>query len=195
MQIERRTFLKHTAAGAMLSCFPASLKAIERTAAGPLERRTLGRTGEKLSIIGFGGIVVMDATSAQAAERVGHAIDRGVNYFDVAPSYGNAEDRLGPALEPYRKDVFLACKTTERDKAGAARELESSLRKMRTDHFDLYQLHAMTKLEEFDTVFSAGGAMETFLEARKSGNVRFLGFSAHSVEAALALMDRFDFDT
>ena len=115
--------------------------------------------------------------------------------FDVAPSYGNAEEMLGPALEPYRKDVFLACKTTERKKEGARKELEQSLKNLQTDHFDLYQLHAVTTLEDVDTILGKGGAMETFLEARDEGKVRFLGFSAHSVEAAMALMDRFDFDT
>jgi len=195
--MNRRRFVKDTSSSlALLGCFPATLASLERIKdPEKLERRSLGKTGEKLSILGFGGIVVMNATPEEASKRVGEAIEGGVNYFDVAPSYGNAEDRLGPALELYRKNVFLACKTTERDKGGAAKELESSLKKMRTDHFDLYQLHAMTKLEEVDRVFSSGGAMETFLEARKAGKVRFIGFSAHSVEAALALMDRFDFDT
>ena len=195
MQIERRTFLKHTAAGAMLSCFPASLTAIERAGAGPLERRTLGRTGEKLSIIGFGGIVVRDATAAQAAERVAHAIDRGVNYFDVAPSYGNAEAMLGPALEPYRKNVFLACKTLERSRDGATAELEASLRHLRTDHVDLYQLHAVTKKEDVAQILGPSGALEAFVAARAAGKTRFLGFSAHNVDAALALIQAFSFDT
>jgi aryl-alcohol dehydrogenase-like predicted oxidoreductase len=195
MQIERRTFLKHTAAGAMLSCFPASLTAIERAAAGPLERRALGRTGEKLSIIGFGGIVVRDATAAQAAERVAHAIDRGVNYFDVAPSYGNAEEMLGPALEPYRKNAFLACKTLERSRDGAAAELEASLRHLRTDHVDLYQLHAVTKKEDVAQILGPSGALEAFVAARAAGKTRFLGFSAHNVDAALALIEAFSFDT
>lgn len=135
------------------------------------------------------------ATTEQAAARVKEAIDYGINYFDVAPSYGNAEEMLGPALEPYRKDVFLACKTTERKREGARKELEQSLKYLRTDHFDLYQLHAVTSLEDVDTIFAKGGAMETFVEAREEGKVRYLGFSAHSVEAAMALMDGFDFDT
>jgi predicted aldo/keto reductase-like oxidoreductase len=126
---------------------------------------------------------------------VAQAIDAGVNYFDVAPTYGNAEDMLGPALEPYRKNVFLACKTTERSKEGSRKELESSLRKLRTDHFDLYQLHAVSTREDVEQIFAPDGAMETFLAARQEGKTRFLGFSAHSVEAALALMDRYDFDT
>jgi len=195
--MDRRGFLKTTtSAASLLACFPASLVGMDRSAApGKLERRALGRTGEKLSIIGFGGIVVKDATTAEASSRVAEAIDHGVNYFDVAPSYGNAEDMLGPALEPYRKEVFLACKTTERSAAGARRELESSLRKMRTDHFDLYQLHAVTTTDDVEKIFASGGALETFLAARKEGKVRFLGFSAHSVEAATALVERHDFDT
>ncbi|OFY70041.1 MAG: oxidoreductase [Bacteroidetes bacterium RBG_13_42_15] len=160
-----------------------------------MEKRSLGRTGEMLSMIGFGGIVVRDATPAEASALVKLAIDSGINYFDVAPSYGDAEVKLGPALESYRKDVFLACKTGERTKAGARRELDQSLKNLRTDHFDLYQHHAVTSLEDVETILSPGGAMETFLEARKEGKIRFIGFSAHSVEAAMALMNRFDFDT
>ena len=136
-----------------------------------------------------------DATTEQAAQRVKEAIEAGVNYFDVAPSYGNAEEMLGPALEPYRKRVFLACKTQERTKEGATTELERSLKKMRTDHFDLYQHHAVARLKDVETILGPNGAMETFVAARKAGKVRFLGFSAHSVEAALALMQGFDFDT
>jgi aryl-alcohol dehydrogenase-like predicted oxidoreductase len=146
-------------------------------------------------MIGFGGIVVRDATPQQASEVVRHAIDRGINYFDVAPSYGDAEVKLGPALEPYRKDVFLACKTQERTKDKARAELERSLKNLRTDHFDLYQLHAVTSLKDVDTIFAPGGAIETFKAARDEGKVKYLGFSAHSVEAAMELMNRFDFDT
>lgn len=180
----------------LLSMFPANLSSMVREIVkGGIEKRSLGKTGEKLSMIGFGGIVVDKATPEQAAARVKEAIDYGINYFDVAPSYGNAEEMLGPALEPYRKDVFLACKTTERKKEGARKELEQSLKYLRTDHFDLYQLHAVTTLEDVDTIFGKGGAMETFVQAREEGKVKYLGFSAHSVEAAMALMDGFEFDT
>jgi len=195
--MHRRDFMSRTgAAAAALGFFPASLAGLEREPRpGRLERRSLGRTGAKLSLLGFGGIVVRDATPAEADRRVGEAIDRGVDYFDVAPSYGDAEQKLGPALAPYRKDVFLACKTLEREAAGARRELEQSLKRLRTDHLDLYQLHAVTKRADVETILAPGGALETFLAARAAGQVRFLGFSAHSVEAALALMDGFDFDT
>lgn len=159
-------------------------------------KRILGRTGIEASVVGFGGIIVMNETPEASAKAVAEAINgRGVNYFDVAPSYGNAEDRLGPALAPYRNDVYLACKTGKRKADEAEAELNASLKKLHTDHFDVYQLHAMTTMEDVETVFGPGGAMEVFVRAREQGKVRFLGFSAHSEEAALALMDRFDFDT
>ena len=169
--MNRREFVVGAAgAGAAMAAFPAGLSGIVREAhASGLERRALGRTGEKLSVIGFGGIVVMNATAAQAAERVKAAIDAGVNYFDVAPSYGNAEDMLGPALEPHRKGVFLACKTQGRTKDAANAELESSLRKMRTDHFDLYQHHAVTRMAEVETILGPGGAMEAFEAGEEGG--------------------------
>jgi aryl-alcohol dehydrogenase-like predicted oxidoreductase len=161
-----------------------------------LPRRAYGDTGERLSIIGFGGIVVSGVEQEHANRLVAEAVEKGVNYFDVAPTYGDAEIKLGPALEPYRKDCFLACKTTQRTKEGAAAELKESLRRLRTDHFDLYQLHAISDVQkDVDVAFGAGGAMEVFVEAKKQGQVRHLGFSAHSEEAALAAMERYDFDS
>lgn len=180
----------------MMSLFPADLSAITRESLpGKIEKRSLGKTGEMLSMIGFGGILVMDATPGDASDLVKLAIDSGINYFDVAPTYGDAQVKLGPALEPYRKGVFLACKTTERGRDGSRAELEQSLKHLRTDHVDLYQFHAVTTTEDVEKIFATGGAMETYLEARKEGKIRFIGFSAHSVEAAMAMMDRFDFDT
>jgi aryl-alcohol dehydrogenase-like predicted oxidoreductase len=160
-----------------------------------MEKRKLGRTGERLSMVGFGGILVMNEEPATASTLVAQAIERGINYFDVAPSYGNAEERLGPALEPYRESVFLACKTEKRTADEAWEALQQSLERLHTDHFDLYQLHAVTTMEDVETIMGSGGALETFVKARGQGLVRYLGFSAHSEEAALALMDRFDFDT
>jgi aryl-alcohol dehydrogenase-like predicted oxidoreductase len=158
-----------------------------------MERRLLGQTRCEVSIVGFGGIVVKDLPQEEANRTVAEAFDRGVIYYDVAPSYGNAEERLGPALEPYRERCFLACKTGERKRDGAAKELRESLRRMRTDHFDLYQLHALTTREDLETALGPGGALEAFLEARDQGLIRFVGFSAHSQEIAVEAMDRFDF--
>lgn len=160
-----------------------------------LPRRKLGRTGEMLSIIGFGGIIITDVEQAHANNVVAKAVDRGINYFDVAPTYGNAQDRLGPALKPYRKKSFLACKTTERLKDGAEKELHDSLTTLKTDHFDLYQLHALTTKEDVEKAFNPNGAMEVFLKAKADGKIRFIGFSAHSEEAAILAMENYHFDT
>ena len=160
-----------------------------------MQKRVLGKTGELLSIVGFGGILVMDEEPSTAEKLVAKAIDAGINYFDVAPSYGNAEERLGPALEPYRKDVFLACKTGKRMADEAEAEFEASLERMRTDHFDLYQFHAVTTMEDVEQITGPGGALELFKRLRKEGRVRYLGLSAHSEEAGIALLDRFEFDS
>lgn len=160
-----------------------------------MEKRLLGSTGEVLSVVGFGGIVVTNEEPSSASRIVAKAVDRGINYFDVAPTYGNAEERLGPALEPYRKSVFLACKTTQRTKEEAKAELHQSLRYLRTDHFDLYQLHGINTMEDVDRAMGTGGAMEAFLEARDQGLIRYIGFTAHSEEASLVLLDRFNFDS
>jgi predicted aldo/keto reductase-like oxidoreductase len=195
--MKRRQFIKTTAvATPLLSNLPAHLSVIANEySKTTIIKRSLGQTGEKLSIIGFGGIVVKEATTAESSQRVSEAIDYGVNYFDVAPSYGNAEIMLGPALEPYRSKVFLACKTLERKKEGAEKELEQSLKRLRTDHFDLYQLHAVNNSEDIETIFAPDGAMSAILKAREAGKIRFIGFSSHSVDAALTLIDRFNFDT
>ena len=160
-----------------------------------LERRPLGKTGESLSILGMGGIVVMDEEQSRANGLVCEAIEAGVNYFDVAPEYGDAQAKLGPALEPFRNEVFLACKTDERGREGSRAQLEESLKLLRTDRFDLYQLHGIATSDEVEQIFGPDGAMETLLEARRDGKARFLGITAHSTEAALAAMEYYDFDT
>ncbi len=157
-----------------------------------MRRRPYGDTGVELSMIGFGGILVSGTEASEAGSLVSEAVDRGVNYFDVAPTYGNAQEMLGPALEPYRNDVFLSCKTTERTASGARTELEESLRLLRTDHVDLYQLHSLNTDEDFDTATGPGGAWEVFLQAREEGKARFLGFSSHSAETALRLIESVD---
>ncbi len=150
-----------------------------------------------LSIIGFGGMLLVGMEQASANRIVAESLDRGVNYFDVAPFYGSgeAEQRIGTALGLRRNRVFLACKTLERSSKGAQEELEQSLRHLKTDHFDLYQFHAVTDLDEVEDIFAPGGAAEAFLRARQQGKIRYIGFSAHSAEAALAMLGRFRFDS
>jgi aryl-alcohol dehydrogenase-like predicted oxidoreductase len=190
--MERRDFLKQSAFTAAAA---ASARLASATPTQPIARRPLGKTGEHLSMIGFGGIVVMDEDPTQSKNIVAEAVDRGVNYFDVAPSYGNAQERLGPALAPYRKNCFLACKTEGRTKDDSRKQLEESLRLLKTDHVDLYQFHALTKMSDLDKVLGPGGAMETMEAAKKEGKIRYIGFSVHSQETAVAAMDRYPFDT
>lgn len=194
--MHRREFLKHGAAAVgLLGTFPAHLAGIEREVrSGTLERRAFGKTGEKLSIVGFSGFALDKQTPELARELVAEGIGHGVNYFDISPKYGTSEKLLGPALEPHRDKVFLACKTAQRTKKEAAAKLDASLKTMRTDRFDLYQFHHVTRVAEVETIFGPGGAMEAFQEAKKAGKIRYLGFSAHSVEAAMAMLDHYDFD-
>ena len=194
--MKRRTFIRNTA----ITGLALSIPGIESIAdpvhsKGGFPRRRLGRAPDELSILGFGGIMLNNNPQEFANENVSRAYDQGINYFDVAPSYGNAQERMGPALKPYRKNCFLACKTTERTREGAEKELNESLRMLQTDHVDLYQLHALTTREDVETAFGPNGAMELFLKARQDGKVRYLGFSAHSVDAALLALEKFDFDT
>lgn len=202
MECGRREFLKAvgtSAAGALISGGMLGMGCKEQPGEIAVEaypKRILGKTDEQVSIIAFGGIVVMDAEPAHAAKVVEEAVARGINYFDVAPTYGDAELKLGPALKPYRDKVFLACKTQKRDKAGAEKELRESLNRLETDHFDLYQLHAIADVEkDVKAALGKGGAMETILAAKRQGMIRYIGFSAHSAEAALAAMREFEFDT
>lgn len=203
--MERRTFLgRMLAAGiasGLISSDLLSAEQMELAQAAPksatrmVPRRLVERFETELSQIGFGGIIVRDETKEDAARHVAEAFDRGVNYFDVAPSYGNAEKMLGPALAPYRDRCFLACKTHERSRKKAEADLARSLKLLKTDHFDLYQIHALSSVEAVEMVFASGGVMDMILKARDAGKIRYIGFSAHSEEAALLAIDKFNFDS
>lgn len=191
----RRDFLKQSlAAGAAVHLLPWSFTDMPLQQSIPRRRYS---SDIDLSIIGFGAIVLMGMEQRNANRIIAEVVEKGINYFDVAPSYGRgeAETKLGPALEPHRKKVFLACKTMCRDAKGAREELERSLARLRTDHLDLYQFHAVTTMEEVEQIFAPAGALETFVKAREDGKVHHIGFSAHSEEAAISLLDRFHFDS
>ena len=161
----------------------------------PLQRRKLGRTGEELSIVGLGGMVVQDKSAQQTQEIVRQTLAQGINYFDVAPSHGDAEELIGLALSPVRDKVFLACNTQKRDRAGADEELNKSLQRLRTDYLDLYQMRALMDVREVNQALGRGGAIEAFLQAKEAGKIKNVGFSAHSREAALRALELYDFDT
>lgn len=160
-----------------------------------MRTRQLGRTGHRSSLITFGGIAVAGLTDAEATRVVAQALDGGVNEFDVAPSYGDAELKLGHALTGKRDRIFLQCKTLERSKQGAAKELRESLRRLQTDRVDLYQLHGLNSIDELDQALGPNGAMEAFLEGKKAGLLRFIGITSHRPGTLMEAMRRFPFDT
>jgi predicted aldo/keto reductase-like oxidoreductase len=171
---------------------------ITRRVAG-LPYRKLGRTGQEISIIGFPGLALRHEDQEGSNRAVKRAFERGLNYFDVAPAYGRegeCEVKLGVALQQLeRQQYFLSCKTKARDKDGARQELERSLKRLKTDHFDLYQLHHLVTPEDTQRAFGAGGALEALLAARDEGKVKWLGYSAHSTRAALDALKAHSFDT
>jgi predicted aldo/keto reductase-like oxidoreductase len=155
----------------------------------------LGKTGEKLSIVGFGGVALKNNGQEFANKIIPAAYNAGINYYDVSPRYGDAQERMGPALKEYRKKVFLACKTKFRDRDGAEGDLHNSLKLLKTDYFDLYQFHMVSTLDEVEQIFGPAGAMETILKAKKEGKIRHIGFSAHDEQTALRMMELFEFAT
>lgn len=204
--MKRRSFLKvaGSVAGGCLVGARASLGAAGAGSRGKddkvagLPRRVLGRTGQKVSIVGFPGLALVHYEQVRCTAGIHDAFERGVNYFDVAPAYGrgDAEIKMGIGLQGIdRSRIFLACKTKMRDKEGARRELETSLKRLKTDHFDLYQMHHIVTPDQVKQALGPGGAIETFLEAKEEGKVRYFGFSAHTTKGALEAMNGFRFDT
>ena len=197
--MKRRVFIKTVggAAGVAALGLPELLAASSEKVAG-LERRVLGRTGQKLSVVCFPGLSLTHCDQEKGTAALHDAFERGVNYFDVAPNYGNgdAEIKMGIGLQGLdRSKYFLACKTHKRDKASAQMELDRSLQRLKTDHFDLYQLHHLVRPAEVKQVFEDEGAMDVILKARDQGKIKYIGFSAHTTKAALDAMKTFRFDS
>jgi aryl-alcohol dehydrogenase-like predicted oxidoreductase len=148
--------------------------------------------------VAFGSFAVARLDQAAADGAIQAALDHGVNHFDVAPTYGDAELRLQPWMGRIRGSIFLGCKTKERTRDGAKAQLNRSLERLDTDHVNLYQLHAVAKLPELDACTGRGGALEALVEAREDGLTDFLGITSHTHDAPrtlLAALERFPFDT
>jgi len=163
-----------------------------------METRRFGRTGHMSTIAIFGAAAFWEISQTDADKVMEQVIEAGINHIDVAPSYGQAEERVGPWMPRERQRFFLGCKTTERTKAGAWDEMQRSLKRLQTETFDLYQCHAITTMEELDAITMQGGALEAFVEARQRGLIQFIGITGHGVNAPqiyLEALRRFDFDT
>jgi aryl-alcohol dehydrogenase-like predicted oxidoreductase len=160
-----------------------------------MQTRTLGRTGHDSSVAILGGAAFWDSSPESAAEPFEAAIAAGVNHIDVAPQYGRAEEALGPHIGRVRDRLFVACKTLRKDPAGVRAQLEESLVKLNCEYFDLYQLHAVTDLEELETRVRA---VAVLLAARDEGLCRYVGITGHNLTAPGAHLEairRFDLDT
>lgn len=163
-----------------------------------METRRFGRTGHMSTVAIFGGAAFWEISQSDADKVMEQIIEAGVNHIDVAPSYGQAEERVGPWIAREQKRFFLGCKTMERTKQGAWDEMQRSLKRLQTDSFDLYQCHAITTMEELDAITMKDGALEAFVEARERGLTRFIGITGHGVNAPtiyLEALRRFDFDS
>jgi predicted aldo/keto reductase-like oxidoreductase len=198
--MNRRKFLQSAAAMA------AARHALESYAAPPgtgtgIRLRPLGKTGEKVSMIGVGGGDIGHMREdKESMELVDQAIDMGATFIDTAWIYqdGLSEQRIGKviAAPSKRQKVFLMTKVKARDAAGAQKQLEDSLRRLQTDVIDLWQFHNLETFQDVATIFGPGGAMEVAQKARKEGKVRYLGFTGHTDPAVhLDMLDRYDWDT
>lgn len=195
--MDRRQFVGGTLAG-VAALVPAAREAAAR--AGDVPRRVFGKTGEKLTVIGqAGGRLSLCGDFDQAKAVARRAYDLGLNYFDNAHSYwdGRSEEVYGAALQDVRKEVFLTTKTTARTRAGAEAELALSLKRLRTDYLDLWQIHAVGEMDDVNRIFAPGGAIEAFEAAKKAGKCRFIGFTGHhDPHVHLEMLRRYDgYDT
>jgi predicted aldo/keto reductase-like oxidoreductase len=163
-----------------------------------MEKRRFGRTNHMSTVAIFGAAALYRGTQAEADRAMEQIIAAGVNHIDIAPGYGLAEELVAPWMPAERKRFFLGNKTQLRPKAEAAAQLRRSLEILRTDQFDLFQIHAVTTWEELDQVTGPGGSLEAIIEAREEGLVKYIGITGHGVDAPalyLEALRRFDFDS
>jgi len=200
--MSRRSFVKSATAAAVLGT--ASPQVLMAETKEGMPQRALGRTGEKVSAIGLGGYHIgKQSDEAESITIVRKAIDGGVTFMDNCWDYngGASEIRMGKALrDGYRQKVFLMTKVDGRTKEAAARQIDESLKRLQTDRIDLMQFHEVIRLEDPDRIFATGGAIESMLEARQAGKIRYIGFTGHKdpvvhvrmLEIAAANKFRFD---
>jgi len=177
--MDRRNFLKKAAAVTVITSLDRKASHAAETA---IAHRTLGRSGEKVSMIGIGGYHIGTPSEQEAIRIVRTAVDNGVNFLDNCWDYndGASEERMGKALrDGYRQKAFLMTKIDGSTKAAAAQQLNESLRRLQTDHIDLLQFHEVIRENDPERIFAAGGGMEAVVEAKKQGKIRYIGFTGH----------------
>ena len=180
--VSRREFMQTAlAAGVAVGAGRARAVAVESRKGVPY--RMLGKTGEQVSAIGLGGFHIgTQATDEESIRIIRTALDEGINFLDNCWDYngGASEMRMGKALQDgYRDRAFLMSKIDGRNKKAAARQIDGSLQRLKTDRIDLMQMHEIIRMEDPERCFEAGGGMEALIEARKAGKVRYIGFTGH----------------
>lgn len=163
-----------------------------------MEKRRLGRTGHHSTVVTFGTAGIGRVSQAAADKAVERILAHGVNHIDIAPSYGEAMERLAPWMPKIREGVFLGAKTRERTRAAAQRNIEDCMRRLGAESFDLFQLHSVGTMADLDAVTASGGALEALVELRERGLTKWVGITGHGAEVPrvqLEALRRFDFDT
>ena len=191
--MRRRTFLS-TSVAAGLGAVAWSAGTVQ-VKPGDIPRRVFGKTGERLTIVGQAGGRFPLCSYEEAKAITLRAYELGVNYFDTARIYwdGRSEEVYGDVLPPFRKHIFLSTKSPQRTRQGAESDLEKSLKALKTDHVDLWQIHQVGSLDEVEQIFAPGGAIEAFEAAKKAGKCRFIGFTGHhDPQVHLAMLKKYD---
>lgn len=199
-KIDRRQFCQLAIAGSFL----LSEAALASSQTDTIPYRTLGKTGVKVSLLGLGGYHIGNPSEAEGIKIIRTALDHGVNFLDNCWDYhdGESEIRMGKALlDGYRDKAFLMTKIDGRDRKSAMRQIDESLKRLRTDCIDLVQIHEVIRSSDPQAVFASGGAIEALVEARKAGKLRFIGFTGHKSPLYhlqmlnAASLHKFHFDT
>ena len=163
-----------------------------------MDKRTLGRTGHQSTVVTLGAYVVGYLDQDEADKAIRLVLDHGVNHIDIAPSYAQSMERMAPWMPEIRNDVFLGSKTRFRTRDDAWRDVESIMKRMNVEDFDLFQLHSVINPHELDLATADGGALETLVEMREQGLTRWLGITGHGPHVPGTILEalrRFDFDT
>jgi predicted aldo/keto reductase-like oxidoreductase len=190
--MKRRTFFGGAFAGVAATAYglrPPKLSSVD------IPKRTFGKTGENLTVIGQAGGRFPLISFEEAKAVTLRAYDLGINYFDNSIDYwdGKSEEVFGAVLPPFRKNLFITTKANKRDRAGAEAELNLSLNRMHLDYVDLWQLHMVGEKKEVEQIFGPGGAIEAFEAAKKAGKCRFIGFTGHhDPYVHLAMLNAYD---
>ncbi|HWR10163.1 aldo/keto reductase [Sporomusa sp.] len=153
-----------------------------------MQYRNLGQTGLTISEVGFGCIPIIRLETNQAVKTLRHAYEQGITFYDTANAYRDSEDKIGRAFSGMRDKIVIATKTGRRDGAGALEHLENSLRMLQTEYIDLYQLHQVSREQDWEVATAAGGAFEVAKRAQQQGKIRHIGVTSHSLTMAVRLV-------